>query len=96
MNTTQENTENESLQPGLTSTVKYKIQLREPLDEDTGGPGPWLDHNSSMYSENFNTFDCAVDVGAAVCVTGHSYVLDFRILRVITTQYVEVAESDKH
>lgn len=96
MNTTQENTETESLQPGLTSTVKFKIQLREPLDEDTGSPGPWLDYNSSMYPENFNTFDGALDVGAEACVTGHSCGLDLRILRVTTIQCVEAAESDKH
>lgn len=93
MSTAQENTETESLHPGLTSNVEYVVQHREPANDD-GPAGPWADY-VSMNQESFDTFDCALDVGAEACVTGHYGGLDLRILRVITTQYVEVAKSNK-
>jgi hypothetical protein len=94
MNKPQEKIKTSTLYPGLTSTVRYKIQLREPLFDDDGGYGPWTDHRS-LTKKSFDTFEDALDVGAEACLTGHSQGRDLRILRVITTQYVEVAKSNK-
>jgi hypothetical protein len=93
MNNQQEKIKASKLCPGLTSTVKYKIQLREYLDEDPPGYGPWIDY-VSMGRRSFDTFEDALDDGAEACVTGHFHGLDLQILRVITTQYVEVANSN--